>query len=196
MLFTFKGYTYKNVNNTDASANYDVIMVVLNGKNEQPIEAMTVGTEIQAEHLCFDNNVDAICAGNQTIHPTYASSGVASQFSNSAFVKDIKKDGVLEYAFTVESDCTVNLVVCAVSTSTNTVDMSKIFEIYIGEEKQTYSDSTIAAKPSDSWTPSETVVVKNIQLKAGVTYVLTFKSITTGTNESVFYDYIKFVLAS
>lgn len=192
VLFTFKDSPYKNNNNdsSTASANYDTLMIVLKGKEELPVETVTVGEKIEMENLSFIHKTDAERAG---IHPGYSSSGVSNCFSNSAFVKDIRKGGVLTFNFTVEEDCTLSLVLCATSTSGNTIDLSTIFKIYLNKEALTYSDSTIAAKPSSSWTPSETTLVKGIQLKAGETYVLTFESIITAEQDgSVFYDYIKF----
>ena len=142
------------------------------------------------ENLLFTQNTDAERAG---IHPGYADSKVSVAFSNSAFVKDIRKGGVLTFNFTVEKDCTLSLVLCATSTSDKTVDLSKIFNVCLNGEALAYSSATIAAKPSDSWTPSETTLVEGIKLKAGKTYVLTFESIVTAEKDgSVFYDYIKF----
>lgn len=190
VLFTFKDSPYKNQNNSTASANYDTLMIVLKGKEELPVETVTVGEKIEMENLLFTHNTDAQRAG---IHPGFADSGVSDCFSNSAFVKDIRKGGVLTFNFTVEENCTLDLVLCATSTSAATVDLSKIFNICLNGEALAYSDSTIAAKPSDSWIPSETTLVEGIKLKAGETYVLTFESIITAEKDgSVFYDYIKF----
>ena len=192
VLFTFKDSPYKNndSSNSTASANYDTLMIVLKGKEELPVETVTVGEKIEMENLSFIHGTDAERAG---IHPGYSSSGVSNCFSNSAFVKDIRKGGVLTFTFTVEKDCTLSLVLCATSTSDKTVDLSKIFNICLNGKALAYSDSTIAAKPSDSWTPSETTLVEGIKLKAGETYVLTFESIITAEKDgSVFYDYIKF----
>ena len=190
VLFTFKDSPYKNQDNSTASANYDTLMIVLNGKEELPVETVTVGEKIEMENLSFIHGTDAERAGN---HPGYSPSGVSGAFSNSAFVKDVRKGGVLSFVFTVEKDCTLSLVLCATSTSSATVDLSNIFNICLNGETLTYSDSTIAAKPSDSWTPSETTLVEGIKLKAGETYVLTFESIITAEQDgSVFYDYIKF----
>ena len=145
------------------------------------------------ENLSFIHGTDAERAGNTQLHPGYTGSNVSSAFSNSAFVKDIRKGGDLTFNFTVEKDCTLSLVLCATSTSAATVDLSKIFNICLNGEALAYSDFTIAAKPSDSWTPSETTLVEGIKLKAGETYVLTFESIITAEKDgSVFYDYIKF----
>lgn len=190
VLFTFKDSPYKNQDNSTASANYDTLMIVLKGKEELPVETVTVGEKIEMENLLFTQNTDAERAG---IHPGYADSKVSVAFSNSAFVKDIRKGGVLTFTFTVEKDCTLSLVLCATSTSDKTVDLSKIFKVCLNGEALAYSSATIAAKPSDSWTPSETTLVEGIKLKAGKTYVLTFESIVTAEKDgSVFYDYIKF----
>ena len=190
VLFTFKDSPYKNQDNSTASANYDTLMIVLKGKEELPVETVTVGEKIEMENLSFIHGTDAERAG---IHPGYSPSGVSDCFSNSAFVKDIRKGGVLTFNFTVEKDCTLSLVLCATSTSAATVDLSKIFNICLNGEALAYSSATIAAKPSDSWTPSETTLVEGIKLKAGKTYVLTFESIVTAEKDgSVFYDYIKF----
>lgn len=193
VLFTFKDSPYKNndSSNSTASANYDTLMIVLNGKEELPVETITVGEKIEKENLLFTHKTDAERAG---IHSGYSPSGVSDCFSNSAFVKDIRKGGVLTLRFKVEEDCTLSLVLCATSTSAATVDLSKIFKVCLNGEALAYSDSTIAAKPSDSWTPSETTLVEGIKLKAGETYVLTFESIITAEKDgTVFYDYIKFV---
>lgn len=192
VLFTFKDSPYKNndSSNSTASANYDTLMIVLKGKEELPVETVTVGEKIEMENLLFTHKTDAERAG---IHPGYSSSNVSVAFSNSAFVKDIRKGGVLTFNFTVEKDCTLSLVLCATSTSTATVDLSKIFNICLNGEALAYSDSTIAARSGNDWTPSETTVARGIQLKAGETYVLTFESIITAEKDgSVFYDYIKF----
>lgn len=192
VLFTFKDSPYKNndSSNSTASANYDTLMIVLNGKEELPVETVTVGEKIEMENLLFTHKTDAERAG---IHTGYSPSSVSGAFSNSAFVKDIRKGGVLTFRFKVEEDCTLSLVLCATSTSAATVDLSKIFNICLNGETLAYSDSTIAAKPSDSWAPSETTLVEGIKLKAGETYVLTFESIITAEKDgSVFYDYIKF----
>lgn len=190
VLFTFKDSPYKNQNNSTASANYDTLMIVLKGKEELPVETVTVGEKIEMENLLFTHNTDAERAG---IHPGYSPSGVSDCFSNSAFVKDIRKGGVLTFTFTVEENCTLDLVLCATSTSAATADLSKIFKLCLNGEALAYSSATIAAKPSDSWTPSETTLVEGIKLKAGETYVLTFESIVTAEKDgSVFYDYIKF----
>lgn len=192
VLFTFKDSPYKNNDSSSstASANYDTLMIVLKGKEELPVETVTVGEKIEMENLLFTHNTDAQRAG---IHPGFADSGVSDCFSNSAFVKDIRKGGVLTFNFTVEKDCTLSLVLCATSTSAATVDLSKIFNICLNGEALAYSSATIAAKPSDSWIPSETTLVEGIKLKAGETYVLTFESIITAEKDgSVFYDYIKF----
>lgn len=195
VLFTFKDSPYKNndSSNSTASANYDTLMIVLKGKEELPVETVTVGEKIEMENLSFIHGTDAERAGNTQLHPGYTGSKVSVAFSNSAFVKDIRKGGVLTFNFTVEKDCTLSLVLCATSTSDKTVDLSKIFKLCLNGEALAYSDSTIAAKPSDSWTPSETTLVEGIKLKAGETYVLTFESIITAEKDgSVFYDYIKF----
>lgn len=192
VLFTFKDSPYKNndSSNSTASANYDTLMIVLKGKEELPVETVTVGEKIEMENLSFIHKTDAERAG---IHPGYSPSGVSDCFSNSAFVKDVRKGGVLTFNFTVEKDCTLSLVLCATSTSAATVDLSKIFKVCLNGEALAYSDSTIAAKPSDSWIPTEKTVVKGLTLKAGKTYVLTFESIITAEKDgSVFYDYIKF----
>ena len=190
MLFTFKDSPYKNQDNSPASANYDTLMIVLNGKEELPVETIVNDKKIEMENLYFTHKTDAERAG---IHTGYSPSSVSGAFSNSAFVKDIRKGGVLTLRFKVEEDCTLSLVLCATSTSAATVDLSKIFKVCLNGEALTYSYSTIAAKPSDSWTPSETTLVKGIQLKAGENYVLTFESIITAEKDgSVFYDYIKF----
>ena len=190
VLFTFKDSPYKNQDNSTASANYDTLMIVLNGKEELPVETVTVGEKIEMENLSFIHGTDAERAGN---HPGYSPSGVSGAFSNSAFVKDIRKGGVLMLRFKVEEDCTLSLVLCATSTSSATVDLSKIFNICLNGEALAYSDSTIAARSGNDWTPSETTVARSIQLKAGETYVLTFESIITAEQDgSVFYDYIKF----
>lgn len=194
VLFTFKDSPYKNQDNSTASANYDTLMIVLNGKEELPVETVTVGEKIEMENLSFIHGTDAERAGNTQLHPGYTGSNVSSAFSNSAFVKDIRKGGVLTFNFTVEEDCTLSLVLCATSTSTATVDLSKIFNVCLNGEALAYSDSTIAARSGNDWTPSETTVARGIQLKAGKTYVLTFESIITAEKDgSVFYDYIKFV---
>ena len=193
VLFTFKDSPYKNQDNSTASANYDTLMIVLNGKEELPVETVTVGEKIEMENLSFIHGTDAERAGNTQLHPGYTGSNVSSAFSNSAFVKDIRKGGDLTFNFTVEKDCTLSLVLCATSTSNKTVDLSKIFKVCLNGEALAYSDFTIAARPSDSWTPSETTLVEGIKLKAGETYVLTFESIITAEQDgSVFYDYIKF----
>ena len=193
VLFTFKDSPYKNQDNSTASANYDTLMIVLKGKEELPVETLTVGEKIEMENLSFIHGTDAERAGNTQLHPGYTDSKVSVAFSNSAFVKDIRKGGVLTFNFTVEKDCTLSLVLCATSTSDKTVDLSKIFNICLNGEALAYSSATIAAKPFDSWTPSETTLVEGIKLKAGETYVLTFESIITAEKDgSVFYDYIKF----
>ena len=195
VLFTFKDSPYKNndSSNSTASANYDTLMIVLKGKEELPVETVTVGEKIEMENLSFIHGTDAERAGNTQLHPGYTGSNVSSAFSNSAFVKDIRKGGVLTFNFTVEKDCTLSLVLCATSTSAATVDLSKIFKVCLNGEALAYSSATIAAKPSDSWIPSETTLVEGIKLKAGETYVLTFESIVTAEKDgSVFYDYIKF----
>ena len=192
VLFTFKDSPYKNQNNSTASANYDTLMIVLKGKEELPVETVTVGEKIEMENLLFTHKTDAERAG---IHPGFADSGVSDCFSNSAFVKDIRKGGVLTFTFTVEKDCTLSLVLCATSTSNKTVDLSKIFKVCLNGEALAYSDSTIAAKRDGDkdYTPTETTLVKGLTLKAGETYVLTFESIITAEKDgSVFYDYIKF----
>ena len=195
VLFTFKDSPYKNQNNSTASANYDTLMIVLKGKEELPVETVTVGEKIEMENLSFIHGTDAERADNTQLHPGYSFSGVGVSvaFSNSAFVKDIRKGGVLTFNFTVEKDCTLSLVLCATSTSNKTVDLSNIFKVCLNGEALAYSYSTIAAKPSDSWIPSETTLVEGIKLKAGETYVLTFESIVTAEKDGrVFYDYIKF----
>ena len=195
VLFSFKDSPYKNndSSNSTASANYDRLMIVLKGKEELPVETVTVGEKIEMENLSFIHGTDAERAGNTQLHPGYTGSNVSSAFSNSAFVKDIRKGGVLTFTFTVEKDCTLSLVLCATSTSDKTVDLSKIFKLCLNGEALAYSSATIAARPSDSWTPSETTLVEGIKLKAGETYVLTFESIITAEKDgSVFYDYIKF----
>ena len=194
VLFTFKDSPYKNNNNdsSTASANYDTLMIVLKGKEELPVETVTVGEKIEMENLSFIHKTDAERAG---IHPGYSSSGVSNCFSNSAFVKDIRKGGVLTFNFTVEENCTLDLVLCATSTSAATVDLSNIFKVCLNGEALAYSDSTIAAKRDGDkdYTPTEKTVVKGLTLKAGETYVLTFESIITAEKDgSVFYDYIKF----
>lgn len=198
VLFTFKDSPYKNndSSNSTASANYDTLMIVLKGKEELPVETVTVGEKIEMENLSFIHGTDAERAGNTQLHPGYTGSNVSGAFSNSAFVKDIRKGGVLTFNFTVEKDCTLSLVLCATSTSSATVDLSKIFKICLNGEALAYSDFTIAAKRDGDkdYTPSETTVARGIQLKAGETYVLTFESIITAEQDgSVFYDYIKFV---
>ncbi len=130
-------------------------MIVLKGKEELPVETVTVGEKIEMENLSFIHGTDAERAGNTQLHPGYTGSNVSSAFSNSAFVKDIRKGGVLMLRFKVEEDCTLSLVLCATSTSSATVDLSKIFNIWLNGEALEYSYSTIAAKPSDSWTPSK-----------------------------------------
>lgn len=195
VLFTFKDSPYKNQDSSTASANYDTLMIVLKGKEELSVETVTVGEKIEMENLLFTHNTDAERAVNTNIYPTVSCSysGVGGYFSASAFVKDIRKGGVLTFNFTVEENCTLDLVLCATSTSAATVDLSKIFKVCLNGEALAYSDSTIAARPSDSWTPSETTLVEGIKLKAGETYVLTFESIVTAEKDgSVFYDYIKF----
>ncbi len=196
ILFTFKASPYVNADEgkTTASPFYDKMMLTGEGisHNTEYIEApdepvlpeLTATTKIEAENMEISG---ATKAGNQSLHPGYANSGVASNFSNEAFVKNFNAGGYLKYTCKVSTDTSINLNLAGSPTSINkAVDLKTIFKLFInGEEVSINGDATYAAS-STAWLVRDGDF-GTYDVTAG-TLEIEFKVIST--TESIFVDYI------
>ena len=196
ILFTFKASPYVNADEgkTTASPFYDKMMLTGEGisHNTEYIEApdepelpeLTATTKIEAENMEISG---ATKAGNQSLHPGYANSGVASNYSNQAFVKNFNAGGYLKYTCKVSTDTSINLNLAGSPTSTNTaVDLKNIFKLFInGEEVSINGDATYVAS-STAWLVRDGDF-GTYDVTAG-TLEIEFKVIST--TESIFVDYL------
>ena len=196
ILFTFKASPYVNADEgkTTASPFYDKMMLTGEGisHNTEHIEApdepelpeLTATTKIEAENMEISG---ATKAGNQSLHPGYANSGVASNYSNQAFVKNFNAGGYLKYTCKVSTDTSISLNLAGSPTSTNTaVDLKNIFKLFInGEEVSINGDATYVAS-STTWLVRDGDF-GTYDVTAG-TLEIEFKVIST--TESIFVDYL------
>ena len=196
ILFTFKASPYVNADEgkTTASPFYDKMMLTGEGisHNTEYIEApdepvlpeLTATTKIEAENMEISG---ATKAGNQSLHPGYANSGVASNYSNQAFVKNFNAGGYLKYTCKVSTDTSISLNLAGSPTSTNTaVDLKNIFKLFInGEEVSINGDATYVAS-STTWLVRDGDF-GTYDVTAG-TLEIEFKVIST--TESIFVDYL------
>ena len=196
ILFTFKASPYVNADEgkTTASPFYDKMMLTGEGisHNTEYIEApdepvlpeLTATTKIEAENMEISG---ATKAGNKSLHPGYANSGVASNYSNQAFVKNFNAGGYLKYTCKVSTDTSISLNLAGSPTSTNTaVDLKNIFKLFInGEEVSINGDATYVAS-STTWLVRDGDF-GTYDVTAG-TLEIEFKVIST--TESIFVDYL------
>ena len=196
ILFTFKASPYLNADEgkTTASPFYDKMMLTGEGishntehietPDEPELPELTATTKIEAENMELSG---ATKAGNQSLHPGYANSGVANNFSNQAFIKNFNAGGYLKYTFKVSTDTSINLNLAGSPTSTNTaVDLKNIFKLFInGEEVSINGDATYAAS-STAWLVRDGNF-GTYDVSAG-TLEIEFKVIST--TESIFVDYL------
>ena len=196
ILFTFKASPYLNVDEgkTTASPFYDKMMLTGEGishntehietPDEPELPELTATTKIEAENMEISG---ATKAGNQSLHPGYANSGVASNYSNQAFVKNFNAGGYLKYTCKVSTDTSISLNLAGSPTSTNTaVDLKNIFKLFInGEEVSINGDATYVAS-STTWLVRDGDF-GTYDVTAG-TLEIEFKVIST--TESIFVDYL------
>ena len=196
ILFTFKASPYLNADEgkTTASPFYDKMMLTGEGishntehietPDEPELPELTATTKIEAENMELSG---ATKAGNQSLHPGYANSGVANNFSNQAFIKNFNAGGYLKYTFKVSTDTSINLNLAGSPTSTNTaVDLKNIFKLFInGEEVSINGDATYVAS-STTWLVRDGDF-GTYDVTAG-TLEIEFKVIST--TESIFVDYL------
>ena len=196
ILFTFKASPYVNADEgkTTASPFYDKMMLTGEGishntehietPDEPELPELTATTKIEAENMELSG---ATKAGNQSLHPGYANSGVANNFSNQAFIKNFNAGGYLKYTFKVSTDTSINLNLAGSPTSTNTaVDLKTIFKLFInGEEVSINGDATYVAS-STTWLVRDGDF-GTYDVTAG-TLEIEFKVIST--TESIFVDYL------
>ena len=196
ILFTFKASPYLSADEgrTSASPFYDKMMLTGEGishntehietPDEPELPELTVTTKIEAENMELSG---ATKAGNQSLHPGYANSGVANNFSNQAFIKNFNAGGYLKYTCKVSTDTSISLNLAGSPTSTNTaVDLKNIFKLFInGEEVSINGDATYAAS-STAWLVRDGDF-GTYDVTAG-TLEIEFKVIST--TESIFVDYL------
>ena len=196
ILFTFKASPYVNADEgkTTASPFYDKMMLTGEGishnteyietPDEPELPELAATTKIEVENMEISG---ATKAGDQSVHPSYASSGVGKNFSNKAFVKDFTKGGHLKYTCTVSTDTSIKLNLAGSPTSTNTaVDLKNIFDLYINNQKVTINGDATYAASSTAWLVRDGDF-GTYDVTAG-TLEIEFKVIST--TESIFVDYL------
>jgi hypothetical protein len=186
ILFTFKDTPYFNgdKSNSPASPFYDKIMLTGEGISQYvapPLE----GLFVEAEDMTI---VGAVKAGDKSVHPDYANSGVASNYSNKAFLKNFTTGGYLKQSFVLNQDSRININLAGSPTSKNkAVDLKTIFKLFInGEEVTINGDATYAAS-STEWLVRDGNF-GTYDVPAG-TLEIEFKIIST--TESIFVDYLR-----
>ena len=145
---------------------------------------LTATTKIEAENMEISG---ATKAGNQSLHPGYANSGVASNYSDQAFVKNFNAGGYLKYTCKVSTDTSINLNLAGSPVTTNAaVDLKNIFDLYINDQKVTINGDATYAASSTAWLVRDGDF-GTYDVTAG-TLEIEFKVIST--TESIFVDYL------
>ena len=210
IAFTFKASPYVNADEgqTSASPFYDKMMFSGDGishntgsietpdvpdvpviPDEPELPELTATTKIEAENMEISGIVKA---GNQSLHPGYANSGVANNFSNQAFVKNFNTDGYLKYTCKVSNDTSINLNLAGSPVNTNTaVDLKNIFDLYINDQKVTINGEATYAASSTAWLVRDGDF-GTYEVSEG-TLEIKFK-VKSAYNESIFIDYLLITL--
>jgi hypothetical protein len=203
ILFTFKKTPYSNEdkNKSPASPFYDKMMFSGDGishntgntetpdvpdvPDEPELPELTATTKIEAENMEISGITKA---GNTSLHPGYANSGVSSNYSNEAFVKNFNTGGYLKYTCKVSKDTSISLNLAGSPTSTDTaVDLKNIFDLYINDQKVTINGDATYAASSTAWLVRDGDF-GNYDVPAG-TLEIEFKIISS--TESIFVDYLR-----
>ena len=213
--FTFTGSVYQNSDNTPASAFYDKFIVIFKEQTEAPdapdpvtpvdpvdpteptdpvdpsvtLEELGKGvTKKEAEAIIANG---AVKAGDKSVHPDYASSGVAGGFSDKGFAKDFADGAVLSYKFKLKEASTVKIKLFGSTTSTNTeVKANSIFTLYVGGKKITLSDDVKFSASGTAW-EIQGMDFGSFDLEAGDIEIKLVFDVVGAEYKGVFLDYLE-----
>jgi len=185
--FKFKNSMY--INNNDggtASPFYDQLMIIYTDDYEGP---SLPDTELHQVKIEAENAeiAKATKAGDKTLHPDYANSGVANNFSNSAFVKDIKQDGYMKFDITTNVAVEAEVKLFASSTTINqTIQANTLFGLKINGVEITIPNTVKLEASSIAWKVLDMNFGKHALLNGKNEIVFTFKTNST----ALFIDYV------
>ena len=210
--FTFTGSVYQNSDNTPASAFYDKFIVIFKEQTEAPdapdpvdpvdpteptdpvdpsvtLEELGKGvTKKEAEAIIESG---AVKAGDTSVHPDYASSGVAGGFSDKGFAKNFANGAVLSYKFRLKEASTVKIKLFGSTTSTNTeVKANSIFTLYVGGKKITLSDDVKFSASGTAW-EIRGMDFGSFDLEAGEVEIKMVFDVVGAEYQGVFLDYLE-----
>lgn len=201
--FTFTGSVYENADGSHASAFYDKFIVIFKEQTEAPdapdptdpvdpsvtLEELGKGvTKKEAEAIIANG---AVKAGDKSVHPDYASSGVAGGFSDKGFAKDFADGAVLSYKFKLKEASTVKIKLFGSTTSTNTeVKANSIFTLYVGGKKVTLPDEVKFAASGTAW-EIQGMDFGSFGLEAGNVEIKLVFDVVGAEYKGVFLDYLE-----
>ena len=143
--------SYKNSDGTSASAFYDKIMIVGSGisvtKSDQEVPVDPI--KVEAENATITG---ATVAGDTSAHPGIGSSGVASNFSNKAFVKNFNKNSTISLSFVLPCDKTGYVdVKASVTNTTSDFIANDYFDLYVNNQKVVVGNDVMLYKGKAAW---------------------------------------------
>ncbi|HBK02438.1 MAG TPA: hypothetical protein DDY77_05365, partial [Clostridiales bacterium] len=207
--FTFTGSVYQNEDDSPASAFYDKFIVIFKEQTEAPdapdpvapvdptdpddpsvtLEEIGKGvTQKEAEAIIESG---AVKAGDTSVHPDYANSGVAGGFSDKGFAKNFADGAVLSYKFRLKEASTVKIKLFGSTTSTNTeVKANSIFTLYVGGKKITLDDNVKFAASGTAW-EIQGMDFGSFVLEAGDVEIKIVFDVVGAEYQGVFLDYLE-----
>ena len=213
--FTFTGSVYQNEDGSPASAFYDKFIVIFKEQTEAPdapdpvdptdpvdpvdptdpvdpsvtLEELGKGvTKKEAEAIIESG---AVKAGDKSVHPDYASSGVAGGFSDKGFAKDFADGAVLSYKFKLKDASTVKIKLFGSTTSRNTeAKANSIFTLYVGGKKVTLPDDVKFAASGTAW-EIQGMDFGSFDLEAGNVEIKLVFDVVGAEYKGVFLDYLE-----
>ena len=213
--FTFTGSVYENADNTPASAFYDKFIVIFKEQTEAPdapdpvtpvdpvdpteptdpeeptIPAGEIGKGVTKKEAEAIIESGAVKAGDKSVHPDYASSGVAGGFSDKGLAKDFADGAVLSYKFKLKEASTVKIKLFGSTTSTNTeVKANSIFTLYVGGKKITLSDDVKFSASGTAW-EIRGMDFGSFDLEAGEVEIKMVFDVVGAKYQGVFLDYLE-----
>ena len=150
--------------------------------------ASSTTIDIEAENM---NVTDAVKAGDG-----YSHSGVASNFSNNAFVKSFKVGATLSYKFLLgkAANIVVSLIGCPTSTTSEVV-AKDLFSLYVGDNKVTIGDNVKFNVNSVAWS-SQTMTFTGVDLNPGEIEIKFVFDVITSIYEGAFLDKISILVTT
>lgn len=213
--FSFTGSVYENADGSSASAFYDKFIVIFKEQTEAPdapdpvdpvdpvdpteptdpedpmIPAEEIGKGVTKKEAEAIIESGAVKAGDKSVHPDYANSGVAGGFSDKGFAKNFADGAVLSYKFKLKEASTVKIKLFGSTTSTNTeVKANSIFTLYVGGKKVTLSDDVKFAASGTAW-EIQGMDFGSFDLEAGEVEVKLVFDVVGAEYQGVFLDYLE-----